>query len=66
MRQPSKERGCDGKMKLGKNPFKKARKMAIKHGKKYGVYNCRYCLGQHLTTKLKTKDEYAPLVYITE
>lgn len=65
MKEPSKERGCEGKMKLKKQPLKKARYMAKKHQKKYGVYKCPHCEDHHLTTKLENKDQYQDLIYIT-
>jgi hypothetical protein len=65
LRQPSKERGCDGKTNLGRKYEKAADKLAAKHNKRYGVYRCPYCDGTHLTTKLEKSDQYEPLLYVT-
>lgn len=65
MKECSKERGCDGKMLLGKSYMKQADKLAEKHDKRYGVYICPHCGGRHLTTKLSKREQYAPLLYIT-
>jgi hypothetical protein len=65
MKQPSKERGCNGKMKLGKQPRRKARQMSTKHGKQFGVYKCPHCKSHHLTTKIENVENYKPLVYVT-
>jgi hypothetical protein len=64
-RQPSKERGCDGKTNLGRKYKASANKLAAKHGKRYGVYACPHCGGTHLTTKLDHIDRYEPLLYVT-
>lgn len=69
MKQPSKERGCDGKMNLGDTVDRAvigAIRMSQKHGKQYGLYKCPHCGGHHLTTKLGKQDQYEPLVYVTE
>lgn len=67
MRQPSPERGCEGKMRMSRKgrPDEVAQMMAARHGKRYGVYKCPHCDGYHLTTKLDNQDQYKPLVYIT-
>jgi hypothetical protein len=66
-RQPSLERGCDGKANLGRSYRKSADRLAAKHGKTYGVYLCPHCGGTHLTTKLEKAGAYAvPLLYITQ
>jgi ribosomal protein L32 len=62
---PSEERGCNGKIDLGRSYQKAADRLAAKHKKQYGVYSCPYCGGTHLTTKLAKADEYRPLLYIT-
>jgi len=64
-RSPSIERGCSGKANLGRSYEKQADNLAIKHGKKYGVYHCPHCGGTHLTTKLDKLETYAPLLYTT-
>jgi hypothetical protein len=64
-KQPSKQRGCEGKANLGRSYVKQADKMSIKHGKQYGVYRCPHCEGTHLTTKLDKADKYAELLYRT-
>ena len=66
MSKPSKERGCDGKMRLKSKAATKAVKMSIKHGKQFGLYLCPHCDYYHLTTKVENADQYAtPLIYIT-
>lgn len=65
MKTPSKERGCEGKLKLGDSYAKQADKLAVKHGKQYGVYECPHCGGAHLTTKLQNKDNYPLLLHVT-
>jgi hypothetical protein len=68
-RKPSKERGCDGKMKITSDYTRgteKALQMSIKHGKQFGMYLCPHCDHHHLTTKLDNAKKYTtPLVYIT-
>ena len=66
MKQPSKERGCEGKINLGRNYEKQADKLSKKHGKSYGVYRCPYCEGTHLTTKIDSRDKYRDLLYLIE
>lgn len=66
VRLPSMERGCSGKANLGRSYAKQADKLAAKHGKKYGVYRCPYCGGAHLTTKFDNRENYAPLIHISE
>lgn len=67
--KPSYERGCKGKAKLGRNKqaaIKSAEKLALKYGKRYGLYVCPWCLNHHLTTKPVTVGEYElELVYVT-
>ena len=68
MKEPSKERGCIDKMRIGKreNVIELTTALSIKNGKRYGVYSCSHCDGFHLTTKLEgMAGEYAPLVYVT-
>ena len=65
VRLPSFTRGCERKANLGRNYEKQAEKMKAKHGKEYGVYDCPYCGGTHLTTKLEKRHEYPPLIYQT-
>ncbi len=65
-KEPSKERGCLGKMRLKVGNMKsKALALAHCHCKQYGIYDCPHCKGFHLTTKLNNKAKYAPLVYVT-
>lgn len=66
MKIPSEERGCVGKINLGRSYVKQADRLSRKHGKKYGVYRCPHCGGTHLTTKLEKSDQYAELLHITE
>jgi hypothetical protein len=65
VKTPGKERGCDGKMKLGDFYRNQADSLAKKHGKAYGAYKCPYCNWYHLTTKLHKRDDYIPLLYTT-
>lgn len=67
MRAPSKERGCDGKMKIANEHEAryKANARSIKYKKNYGVYKCPYCKYCHLTTKLENEDVYCKLLYKT-
>lgn len=64
-KQPSKERGCNGKANLGKDYKKSADKLALKHDKQYGVYKCPHCNGTHVTTKLENSHLYADFLYVT-
>jgi hypothetical protein len=64
-REPSLERGCQGKSNLGRLYFEQADRLALKHKKQFGVYRCPHCGGTHLTTKLENRDNYAPLLHIT-
>lgn len=68
MKQPSIERGCQSKTKLGSIDYKSsADKLAARHNKRYGVYRCPHCNGAHLTTKLDNDSllKYPPLLYVT-
>ena len=66
IRQPSLERGCRDKIKLGNTRYAyNAERMAKKYGKRYAVYRCPYCGSTHLTTSLD-KQYTTPLLYITE
>jgi hypothetical protein len=63
---PSKDRGCEGKMKLKNKAVNRAMQLSLKHGKQYGLYLCPHCDYYHLTTKIENADRYsAPLIYIT-
>jgi len=64
LRVPSEERGCKGKIQLGKKYRQQADRMSRKHKKSFGVYRCPHCEGAHLTTKLEKANEYEPLIYI--
>ena len=64
-RQPSQERGCDGKANLGRRYQANANRLALRHGKCYGVYRCPHCGGTHLTTKLDNAEHYQALLYVT-
>ena len=66
-RQPSQERGCQGKANLGSKNYKKsADRLSTKHGKTFSVYQCPHCGGTHLTTKpVSAIDGYAPVLYTT-
>ena len=63
---PSRERGCNNKINLGRKFETQADRLAAKHGKKYGVYSCPHCGGYHVTTKLQNADLYPSLVYVTK
>jgi hypothetical protein len=65
-KQPSFERGCQGKANLGRNFVRQANRIARKRSKRYGVYRCPHCDGAHLTTKLDRQDQYAPLLHVTK
>ena len=66
-KKPSKERGCNGKIKLGSLTYiAEATKLGKKHSKRYGVYNCPHCKGIHLTTNLTNSKEYAAFLFITD
>lgn len=67
-RKPSRERGCRGKVNLGRvTHIKQSERMAAKHGKRYGVYECPHCGGHHLTTKIANAGRYQhPLIYTTD
>jgi hypothetical protein len=64
-RTPSRERGCQGKANLGRRYQQQADRMAVRHGKRYGVYHCPHCDGFHLTTKLNNAHLYESLLYVT-
>lgn len=65
-RIPSAERGCYGKINLGRNYTRNANRLAAKHGKQFGVYYCPHCGGHHATSKIQNSDLYSvPLLYIT-
>jgi hypothetical protein len=65
-RQPSLERGCRDKIKLGHKRYRNsAERMAKKHGKRFAVYLCPHCQSTHLTTRLD--GEYATeILYVTK
>lgn len=65
---PSVERGCTGKINLGKTDYEEAAdRMGRKHGKQYGVYHCPHCDGTHLTTKIGLAELYSePLLYVSK
>lgn len=63
MALPSEERGCRGKINLGRRFKLQADRLSQKHGKSFGVYRCPHCGGTHLTTKLEKSDQYPPLLY---
>jgi uncharacterized protein YlaI len=66
MKQPSKERGCERKIKLDHRYEKQAMRLAEKHGKAYGVYLCPHCGHHHLTTKIENKKKYRKFVFETD
>lgn len=67
MKQPSKERGCDGKAGINKiDAIQWSERLKTKFGKDYGVYLCPHCGRHHLTTTLQNRDNYAPLLYVTK
>ena len=66
IKQCSKERGCAGKTNMGSNYKSYADKLAVKHGKRYGVYRCSHCGGTHATTKIENEHlYYNKLLYVT-
>jgi len=63
---PSKERGCQGKTKLGRRYKHEADKLSAKWKKRYGVYRCPHCGDAHLTTKFRKSAEYqTEMLYTT-
>ena len=65
-KEPSKERGCEGKINFGWDYIERSNHLSKKHGKRYGAYKCPHCLGIHLTTKIDKAGEYKlPLLYVT-
>ena len=58
------ERGCSGKIKLGKHYTRTARRLSLKHDKSYGVYVCSVCGNKHLTTKLDDQEGYRTLLFV--
>jgi len=66
MKTPSKERGCDVKINLGRRYKKNADRLSNKHGKRYGVYQCPHCNDYHLTTKLDKVCQYAQILHISD
>ena len=66
MKEPSRERGCEGKMQLREQRYEvHADHLAEYYGKKYGVYKCPHCNYYHVTTKLENRRNYEPLLYVT-
>lgn len=66
-RVPSYERGCKGKIRLGrKNHKENADRLAKKHGKSIGVYWCPWCGNYHSTTKINGEKIYEGLVHIAK
>lgn len=65
-RQPSEERGCQGKANLGRQYQKQANRMALRHQKTFGVYQCPHCQGFHMTTKIQNAHLYGGLLHIAE
>ena len=66
MKECSKERGCEGKARLGfAECVDYADSLKEKHGEDYGVYRCPHCECMHLTTKLHKQDKYPALLYVT-
>ena len=64
LRRNSYERGCKGKVRIGRHFTREARKMSLKHRKSYGVYQCSQCGGRHLTTKLDNQEGYPALLFV--
>lgn len=66
-RQCSVERGCRNKIWISRKNYRSdANRMAKKHGKQYGVYECPHCKRLHLTTKVDLDGQWTtPLIYIT-
>lgn len=64
-REPSYERGCQGKADLGRSYVRQSDRISRKRHKRYGVYRCPHCGGTHLTTKLEKRDQYPPLLHVT-
>ena len=65
MRQPSYERGCQGKANLGNKNYKKSADwLSKKHGRIILSTNVLTEGGTHLTTKI-IDGSYAPILYTT-
>jgi len=65
-RIPSFERGCKGKLKLGrKNHKKNADRLAEKHGNVLGVYFCPWCGNYHATSKIDGSKTYEGFIHIS-
>ena len=65
MKEPSRERGCDGKINLGRRYVKQSNKMSAKHDKPYVVYRCPHCNGTHLSTKVENVKRYHEVLYLS-
>ena len=65
MRTPSVERGCVGKVNLGRKYVEQANRLAKKHSKRFGVYACPHCGGYHATTKIENAELYGGLLHDT-
>jgi len=63
---PSLERGCIRKAKLGRHYQKEADKLSKKRGKQYMVYRCPHCGNAHLTTQIRKRFAYrTEILYMT-
>jgi hypothetical protein len=65
-RIPSVERGCVGKINLGRRYKQRAEKFAAEYRTRFGVYRCPHCQAYHLTRKVENADEYGGLLHVTE
>jgi hypothetical protein len=66
-RLPSFERGCKGKIKLGRKRHKKnADRLANKYGHALGVYWCCWCGNYHATKKIDGEKIYEGFVHISQ
>jgi hypothetical protein len=57
-RIPSVERGCVGKVNLGRKYKQQAEKFAAEYRTRFGVYRCPHCQAYHLTRKVENAEEY--------
>ena len=66
LKTPSKEHGCDFKVKLGRNYIKEADKLSKKWNRRFVVYRCPHCGDAHLSKKLYKRGYYTTeALYIT-
>jgi hypothetical protein len=65
MKEPSRQRGCEGKTNLEGYYKEASEKFAKIHNKTYHVYRCPHCEGTHMTTKPLEDGAYKSVFYTT-